>query len=176
VNLPLEQYRGPIPESPWALQMSQEFLPGVLIENPQALNMSEEFLSGVLVENPRALQMSQSFFSGISMAQRPHRLDSQQQAVQQQHQLQQNQHPLLQQPNPQFQRSLLSANQLSHVNGVEQNSNMPLGNHLFHRHGSTMGVPLLSQQTHQQASPRQISQRTPMSPQQMRSNSWHEYW
>ncbi|XP_024639889.1 protein PHYTOCHROME-DEPENDENT LATE-FLOWERING [Medicago truncatula] len=127
VNLPLEQYGGPIPEGPWALQMSQEFLSGVLIENPQALHMSE-ILSGVSVENPRALQMSQSFFSGVSMAQRPHRLDSQQQAVQKKHQLQQNQHSLLQQPNPPFQRSLLSANQLSHLKRVGQNSNMPLGN------------------------------------------------
>ncbi|PNX80860.1 hypothetical protein L195_g041381, partial [Trifolium pratense] len=38
---------------------------------------------------------------------------------------------------------------------------------------STMGVPSMSQQTHQQASPQQMSQRTPMSPQQMSSGAIH---
>ncbi|AET01824.2 protein PHYTOCHROME-DEPENDENT LATE-FLOWERING isoform X2 [Medicago truncatula] len=102
--------------------------------------------------NPQGLQMSQALLSGVSMAQRPQQLDSQQavlQQQQQQQQLQQNQHSLLQQQNPQFQRSLLSANQLSHLNGVGQNSNMPLGNHLLNK-ASPLQIQMLQQQHQQQ--------------------------
>lgn len=102
--------------------------------------------------NPQGLQISQALLSGVSMAQRPQQLDSQQavlQQQQQQQQLQQNQHSLLQQQNPQFQRSLLSANQLSHLNGVGQNSNMPLGNHLLNK-ASPLQIQMLQQQHQQQ--------------------------
>ncbi|KAK7275550.1 hypothetical protein RIF29_16669 [Crotalaria pallida] len=99
--------------------------------------------------NPQALQMSQGLLSGVSMALRPQQLDPQQ-AVQQQQQMQQNQHSLMQQQNnPQFQRSMmLGQNQLSHLNAVGQNSNIPLSNML--NKASPLQLQMLQQQQQQQ--------------------------
>lgn len=119
-----------------------------------SLSMSQNMVANTRMlppGNAQALHMSQGLLSGVSMAQRPQQLDSQQQAVQQQQQqlLQQNQQSLIQQQNPQFQRSLLSANQLSHLNGVGQNSNMPLTNHLLNK-ASPLQFQMLQQQQQQQ--------------------------
>lgn len=109
--------------------------------------------------NTQALQMSQGLLSGVSVAPRPQQLDPQQavqQQQQQQHhqqqQLQPNQHSLIQQQNPQFQRSMmLGTNQLSHLNALGQNSNMPLGNHMLNAKPSPMQMQQMLQ--HQQQQP-----------------------
>ncbi|RDX84764.1 hypothetical protein CR513_34133, partial [Mucuna pruriens] len=120
--------------------------------NNASLNLSQNLVTNPRMlppGNPQALQMSQGLLSGVSMASRPQQLDSQQ-AVQQQQQLQQNQHTLIQQQNPQFQRSMmLGTNQLSHLNSVGQNSNMPLGNHMLNK-PSPLQIQMLQQQQQQQ--------------------------
>ncbi|XP_019443543.1 PREDICTED: uncharacterized protein LOC109356679 isoform X2 [Lupinus angustifolius] len=93
--------------------------------------------------NPQAFQMSQGLLSGVSMASRPHQLDSQQ-ARQQQQQMQQNQSNLIQQQNPLQRSMMLGQNQLSHVNAVGHNSNIPLGNML--NNSSPLQLQMLQQQ------------------------------
>ncbi|CAL0307891.1 unnamed protein product [Lupinus luteus] len=99
--------------------------------------------------NPQALQMSQGLISSVSMASRSQQLDSQR-AVQQQQQLQQNQHNLLQQQNSLQRSMMLGQNQLSHLNTVGQNPNIPLGNML--NKPSPLQLQMLQQQQ-QQAQP-----------------------
>ncbi|XP_058743756.1 protein PHYTOCHROME-DEPENDENT LATE-FLOWERING isoform X1 [Vicia villosa] len=130
-----------------------------------SLSMSQNLVANARMlppGNSQALHMSQGLLSGVSMAQRPQQLDSHQQAVQQQQQLlQQNQQSLIQQQNPQFQRSLLSANQLSQLNGVGQNSNMPLATHLLNK-ATPLQFQLLQQQQQQQQHQNQQMQRKMM--------------
>lgn len=89
---------------------------------------------------------------------------SQQQQHQQQLQLQQQQQHIQQQLQQQLQQQQQqeTTSQLQAVVSPPQVGSP-----------STMGVSSLSQQTHQQASPQQMSQRTPMSPQQMSSGAIH---
>ncbi|KAL2336399.1 hypothetical protein Fmac_010845 [Flemingia macrophylla] len=141
------QYGEPIPG-----QSSNEVAKPATSSN-SSLNLSQNLVTNPRMlppGNPQALQMSQGLLSGVSMASRPQQLDSQQ-AVQQQQQLQQNQHTLIQQQNSQFQRSpmMLGTNQLSHLNPVGQNSNMPLGNHMLNK-SSALQLQMLQQQQQQQ--------------------------
>ncbi|TKY64234.1 hypothetical protein E2542_SST14127 [Spatholobus suberectus] len=147
----MQQYGEPVPG-----QSSNEVAKPASGSNA-SLNLSQNLVTNPRMlppGNPQALQMSQGLLSGVSMASRPQQLDSQQvvqqQQQQQQQQLQQNQHTLIQQQNPQFQRSMmLGTNQLSHLNSVGQNSNMPMGNHLLNK-ASPFQIQMLQQQQQQQ--------------------------
>lgn len=146
-----QQYGEPVPG-----QSSNEVAKPATSSN-SSLNLSQNLVTNPRMlppGNPQALQMSQGLLSGVSMASRPQQLDSQQavqQQQQQQQQLQQNQHTLIQQQNSQFQRSsmMLGSNQLSHLNPVGQNSNMPLGNHMLNK-PSALQLQMLQQQQQQQ--------------------------
>ncbi|KAF3451997.1 hypothetical protein FNV43_RR08093 [Rhamnella rubrinervis] len=123
-----------------------------------SLNVSQNLLASTRMLPPgttQASQMSQGLLSGASMPPRPQQLDSQpslqqqqqqHQQQQQQQQQQQNQHSLIQQQHPHLQRSMmLGTNQLSHLNGIGQNSNMQLGNHMVNKH-SPLQLQMLQQQ------------------------------
>lgn len=161
VNLPLGSQSG-VPPNSTVADMQQQYgepIPGqsaIEVAKPPSGSNASLHLSQNLVANtrmlppgnPQALQMSQGLISGVSMAPRPQQLDSQQAVQQQQQQLQQNHHSLMQQQNPQFQRSMmLGTNQLSHLNGVGQNSNMPLGNHMMNK--PALQIQMLQQQQQQ---------------------------
>lgn len=161
VNLPLGNQSTPPNNSVVEMQQYGESVPGQSsneVAKPAPGNNASINLSQNLVTNPRmlppgnpqALQISQGLLSGVSMSSRPQQLDSQQ-TVQQQQQLQQNQHTLIQQQNPQFQRSpmMLGTNQLSHLNPVGQNSNMPLGNHMLNK-SSALQIQMFQQHQQQQ--------------------------
>ncbi|XP_014516407.1 uncharacterized protein LOC106774088 isoform X1 [Vigna radiata var. radiata] len=122
--------------------------------NNASINLSQNLVTNPRMlppGNPQALQISQGLLSGASMSSRPQQLDSQQTVQQQQQQMQQNQHTLIQQQNSQFQRSpmMLGTNQLSHLNPVGQNSNMPLGNHMLNK-SSALQIQMFQQQQQQQ--------------------------
>jgi len=126
--------------------------------NNASINLSQNLVTNPRMlppGNPQALQISQGLLSSASMSSRPQQLDSQQTVQQQQQQqMQQNQHTLIQQQNSQFQRSpmMLGTNQLSHLNPVGQNSNMPLGNHILNK-SSALQMQMFQQQQQQQQQP-----------------------
>lgn len=154
----MQQYGEPIPG-----QSSNEVAKSVSGGNA-SLNLPQNLVANTRMlppGNPQALQISQGLLSSVSMASRPQQLDSQQavQQQQQQQQLQQNQHSLIQQQNPQFQRSsmMLGTNQLSHLNGAGQNSNMPIANHMLNK-ASSLQLQMLHQQQQQQHQQQQQQQ------------------
>jgi len=99
-------------------------------------------------------------------------MNHQQQQQQLQQLQQQQQHQLQQQQQPQFQQQL-QQQQLQQ----QQDTTSPLQAVVSPSQvgsPSTMGIPQLNQQTQQQqTSPQQMSQRTPMSPQQLSSGAIH---
>ncbi|KAK4838154.1 hypothetical protein QYF36_011489 [Acer negundo] len=134
-----------------------------------SLNSSQNLLAGARMlppGNPQALQMSQGLLSGVSMPARPQQLDSQpslQPQLQQPQQPQQptNQHSLIQQQQQQqFQRSqmLLSANPISQLNAIGQNSNMQLNNHMVNKSSLPLQFMQQQQQQQQQQQPQQQAQ------------------
>ncbi|KAL6972514.1 hypothetical protein U1Q18_006830 [Sarracenia purpurea var. burkii] len=109
----------------------------------------------------QALQTFQAHLSGGSMPGRPQHLDTQSSL-----QPQQSQQPLMQQQPPQFQRSslMLSANPLSHMNTIGQNTNMPMGNHMVHKHNALQFQLLQQQQQQQQQQQPQMQRKMMMGP------------
>ncbi|QCE02363.1 Transcription factor Spt20 [Vigna unguiculata] len=148
----MQQYGEPVPG-----QSSNEIAKPVSGNNA-SINLSQNLVTNPRMlppGNPQALQISQGLLSSASMSSRPQQLDSQQTVQQQQQQqMQQNQHTLIQQQNSQFQRSpmMLGTNQLSHLNPVGQNSNMPLGNHILNK-SSALQMQMFQQQQQQQQQP-----------------------
>lgn len=111
--------------------------------------------------NSQGMHMSQGLLSGVSVPARPQvdpqpspSLQAQQQPQQQQQP--QNQHSLIQQQQ-QYQRSpmMLGANTLSHLNTINQNSNMQLGNPMVNKPSS---LQLQMLQPQQQQQPQQQTQ------------------
>ncbi|KAG9137668.1 hypothetical protein Leryth_011393 [Lithospermum erythrorhizon] len=92
--------------------------------------------------NAQALQMSQGMTPGVSMPPRPQQLDPLSSLQQQ------NQQMLVQQQHPQLQRSsmMLSANQMSHLNPMGQNTNIPMAAHMANKHSSLQLQMLQHQQ------------------------------
>ncbi|KAF5732101.1 hypothetical protein HS088_TW18G00790 [Tripterygium wilfordii] len=117
----------------------------------------------MLPPGPQALQMSQGPLSGVSIPTRPQQLETQPSLhLQHQQQHQQNQQSLIQQQHPQFQRSqmMLPSNPLSQLNGIGQNSNLQMGNHMVNK-STALQLHLLQQQQQQQPQQPQQQQQLP---------------
>ncbi|GAA0183981.1 chromatin/chromatin-binding, or -regulatory protein [Lithospermum erythrorhizon] len=109
-------------------------------------------MQGVRMMSPassQAVQISQEMNPGVSMSPRPQHIDPLSSLQQQQ---QQSQRVLMHQQHPQLQRSsmMLSANQMSHMNPMGQNTNIQMPANMANKH-SPLQLQMLQQHQQQQA-------------------------